>query len=82
MAQVIVRQLEKELKERLKRRAARNGRSVEAEIREILRDATSERLKTVPKLGSRIASRFQRTGLSDSLPELRGQTPRPFDTGR
>ena len=82
MAQVIVRQLEKELKERLKRRAAHNGRSVEAEIREILRDATSERLKAPPKLGSRIASRFRRTGLRDNLPELRGQAPQPFDTGR
>jgi antitoxin FitA len=82
VAQVIVRQLEKVLKERLKRRAARNGRSVEAEIREILRDATSERLKAVPKLGSRIASRFHRTGLHDNLPELRGHAPRAFDTDR
>jgi len=82
VAQVIVRQLEKELKERLKRRAARNGRSVEAEIREILRDATSERLKALPKLGSRIASRFHGTGLGDKLPELRGQSPQAFDTGR
>ncbi len=82
MAQVIVRQLEEELKERLRRRAARNGRSVEAEIREILRNATSEGLKAVPKLGSRIASRFHGTGLGNKLPELRGQSPRAFDTGR
>ncbi|PYS61016.1 MAG: toxin-antitoxin system, partial [Acidobacteria bacterium] len=39
MAQVVVRQLEEDLKERLKRRAKRHGRSVEAEIREILRNA-------------------------------------------
>jgi len=82
VAQVIVRQLEEELKERLRRRAARNGRSVEAEIREILRNATSEGLKAVPKLGSRIASRFHGTGLGNKLPELRGQSPRAFDTGR
>jgi antitoxin FitA len=82
VAQVIVRQLEKDLKDRLKRRAARNGRSVEAEIREILREATAERLKAVPKLGSRIASRFHRTGLRDSLPELRGQAPRAFETAQ
>jgi plasmid stability protein len=82
VTQVIVCQLEKELKRGLKRRAAGNGRSVEAEIREILRDATSQRLKAVPKLGSRIASRFHGKRLGDNLPELRGRSPQAFDTGR
>jgi plasmid stability protein len=37
MAQLIVRDLDEEIVTRLKRRAARNGRSMEAEHRELLR---------------------------------------------
>ena len=82
MAQFIVRQLEEDLKERLKRRAARNGRSMEAEIREILRNAASEKVSPTSNLGSRIAARFGRTGLDVHLPELRGQKPRAADFGK
>jgi plasmid stability protein len=39
MAQLIVRNLEDDIVKRLRRRAAESGRSVEAEHREILRDA-------------------------------------------
>ncbi len=39
MAQLIVRRLEDEVVSELRKRAARNGRSVEAEHREILRTA-------------------------------------------
>lgn len=39
MAQLIVRNIEDEIVQRLKRRAARLGRSAEAEHREILREA-------------------------------------------
>jgi len=82
VAQVVVRQLEEDLKERLKRRAKRHGRSVEAEIREILRNAVSESLAPVTKLGSRIASRFRGKGLQQDLPELRGQSPRGAELER
>jgi antitoxin FitA len=40
MAQLIVRNIENEVKARLQRRAKRHGRSMEEEVREILRDAT------------------------------------------
>lgn len=43
MAQLIVRNLEEELVEALKVRAARHGRSAEAEHRELLRDALLRR---------------------------------------
>lgn len=43
MAQLIVRNLEAKIVEKLKLRAARRGRSAEAEHREILRDALSDR---------------------------------------
>jgi len=42
MATLIVRNVEDEVKLRLTRRAADNGRSTEAEIREILKSATKE----------------------------------------
>ncbi|MBS0366283.1 MAG: Arc family DNA-binding protein [Proteobacteria bacterium] len=82
MAQVVVRQLGEDVKERLRRRAARNGRSVEAEIRHILRKAVYEDPAPVTELGSRIAARFRGVGLRRQLPELRGQPPRGADVGR
>src|SRR5258708_39369596 len=42
MAQFVVRDLEEEVKTRLKRRAERHGRSMEEEIRHILRNAVKE----------------------------------------
>ncbi len=42
MAQVLVRQLDEEVVDALKRRAKANGRSLEAELREILREAASD----------------------------------------
>jgi plasmid stability protein len=42
MAQLVVRDLEEEMKARLKRRAERHGRSMEDEIRRILRNAVKE----------------------------------------
>ena len=76
MAQFIVRDLEEDVKERLKRRAAQHKRSMEEEIRHILRNAVKEQNQPVAKLGSRIAARFSGTGLTVDLPELRGQPAR------
>ena len=42
MAQVIVRNLDDAVKRKLQRRAARHGRSMEEEIRDILRDAVKD----------------------------------------
>jgi plasmid stability protein len=75
MAQVVVRHLEEVVKARLKRRAKRHGRSMEEEVRYILRDAVKEDDRPVAKLGSRIAARFAKSGLTAELPELRGQAP-------
>ena len=76
MAQFIVRNLEDDVKARLKRRAARHGRSMEEEARHILRDAVKQQDQRVAKLGSRIAARFAKIGLTKELPELRDQPPR------
>ena len=75
MAQFIVRNLEDDVKARLKRRATHHGRSMEEEVRHILHDAVKEQNQRVVKLGSRIAARFAKTGLTIELPELRGQVP-------
>ncbi len=82
MAQVVVRQLEDDVKERLKRRAKRHGRSMEDEVRHILRNAVKEEHRAVRRLGSRITARFKTAGLSADLPELRGQAARSADFDR
>lgn len=77
MAQLVVRHLEEEIKLRLRRRAARHGRSMEAEIRDILRDAVRTESGESSGLGSRIAARFAGIGLDEDIPELRGSPVRP-----
>ncbi len=81
MAQFIVRDLEEDVKVRLKRRAVQHGRSMEEEVRHILRNAVKEQNHRPPKLGSRIAARFANVGLTEDLPELHGQIPRAADFG-
>ncbi len=77
MAQVTVRELEEEVKQRLKRRAARHGHSMEEEVRQILRSAVKDEHQPMIKLGSRIAARFAQVGLKADLPELHDQAVRP-----
>jgi plasmid stability protein len=76
MAQLVVRNLEEEVKARLQRRANRNGQSMEEEVRDILRNAVrAERDDSVP-LGSRLRERFAGIGLTEDIPPLRGQRAR------
>lgn len=77
MAQLLVRQIEDDVKARLQRRAQRHGRSTEEEVREILRNAVRGEPGTPAALGSRIAARFAELGLEEDIPELRGQPVRP-----
>ena len=72
MAQLIVRNIENEVKEKLRRRAKRHGRSMEEEVRDILRNAT--RVEDVPTggLGTEISSLFAKVGLEADIPELHG----------
>ena len=82
MAQFVVRHLEDDVKARLQRRAKRHGRSMEDEVRHILRNVAREEYRAVRKLGSRIAARFKTVGLTSDLPELRGQPARAADFDR
>ncbi|PYQ26419.1 MAG: toxin-antitoxin system [Acidobacteria bacterium] len=72
MAQVIVRRLDEDVKEKLQRLARSHGRSMEEEIREILRSAVRNEGSIRTGLGSRIAARFRGIALDDQIPELRG----------
>jgi len=73
MAQILVRNIDDRTKERLQRRAKRNGRSMEAEVREILRGALRQK---EPKggLGSEMVALFSGSGvyLDEPIPEIRG----------
>lgn len=79
MAQLVVRQLDDDVKAKLQRRARRHGRSTEEEVREILRNAVKDEGSPRPALGSRLAARFARGGLRQEIPELRGHTVEPAE---
>lgn len=81
MAQVVVRNIEDDVKARLKQRATQHGWSMEEELRQILRQAVAEQGQAPVKLGSRIAARFAGVGLSGELPQLQSQTAAPMDFG-
>jgi antitoxin FitA len=74
MAQILVRDIEDDVKERLQRRAARHGHSMEAEIRDILRDVVKEDRLPAGGLGTEIAGLFKGIGLQagEEIPELHG----------
>jgi plasmid stability protein len=79
MAQIVVRKLEDAVKEGLRRRAARHGRSLEAEVREILRGAAvaepgmDDDIGRIG-LGTWLTRQFAGIGLRDGekIEEIRG----------
>jgi antitoxin FitA len=79
MAQLLVRQLDDDIKEKLQSRARRHGRSTEEEVREILRNAVRSEGQARTPLGSRIAARFRDVGLDTDIPELRGHAALPVE---
>lgn len=81
MGQILVRNLDADIKQRLRRRAERHGRSMAEEIREILRAAAEQSADPVsgPGLGTCIARRFAGLGLIESFAALEGQAACPAD---
>ena len=78
MAQLVVRNLEAGIKLRLQRRAKRHGRSMEEEVRDILRTALV--VKKAPSeegAGTQLAKVFAGIGIDFDIPEMRGQEVRP-----
>lgn len=62
MASITVRNLDDDVKQRLRVRAAVNGRSMEAEAREILKAALAVEAAPTRDLGKAIRERFARFG--------------------
>ena len=79
MAQILVRNINEDIKERLRKRAAKHGTSMEAEVRAILANALKQEKSTTGSLGNVIAARFSTIGLDAPLPELHGETISPVD---
>ncbi|HXX24529.1 MAG TPA: toxin-antitoxin system [Terriglobia bacterium] len=82
MAQLVVRNIEAEVKLRLQRRAKRHHRSMEEEVRDILRSAVREKNAIEGGLGTAIASLFANIGLEAEIPELRGHEVKPASFDR
>ena len=79
MAQIIVRNLDEDVKRGLRERAERRGKSMEEEARDILRASVIPKASPVTNLGSAIAARFAGIGLDAPIDELRGEAARPAD---
>jgi len=81
MAQLVVRNIEEAVKARLQKRAKKHGRSMEEEVRDILRDAVKREEQPSEGLGTRFASYFKGIGLKEGeIRELRGEVwARPVD---
>ncbi len=79
MAQLIVRNIEPDVKERLAQRARAHGHSMEEEARRILREAVSVSAWPAdkPGLGTQLAECFEGVELDEPLPEMKGQPARP-----
>ena len=96
MADIIVRRLDDAVKERLRQRAKRHGRSLEAEVREILEAATApdpsdNEDSNREGFGTRLHKRVTKVGLTpdearvlnQAVDELRrGSKPRDPGIGR
>lgn len=77
MASITIRNVEIDLKRRLRRRAAKHGRSIEEEVRDILLRAVAER-KPRLNLAAAIRSRIEPLGgvnLDNSVREMLREPP-------
>jgi antitoxin FitA len=79
MAQLVVRNIENTVKAKLQRRARQNGRSMEEEVRDILRNAAVEDPSPAGGLGKEISGLFSKVSIDLDIPELRGHAVKPFD---
>lgn len=79
MAAISVRDLDEGVAARLKVRAARHGRSMEAEVRAILTGAVTEAEDERPNLAQAIRQRFAATGGAEVPIPARSDLPRAAD---
>jgi plasmid stability protein len=85
VAQILVRNVEDRLKARLQKRAKRNGNSMEAEVREILRDALKAGDAEKAGFGTASVALFSGRGIGledgEEIPEIRGMRMQIPDFG-
>lgn len=82
MAQLLVRQIEDDVKQRLQQRAARHGVSMEEEVREIIRSTVLKDEGAETGVGSRVAALFHDIPDNDEpLPQFPRQPFKPVDFG-
>lgn len=79
MAQLVVRNLDDDVKAKLQERARQHGRSTEEEVREILRSAVGGEAKLAEPLGRRLRTLFKGIGLEEDIPEVRSHPAKPAD---
>jgi plasmid stability protein len=78
VAQLVVRNVENSVKERLRRRAKRNGRSMEEEVRDILRAAVNKQDKApAGGLGTELSKLFPKSGPDFVIEEFHGDDLEP-----
>jgi plasmid stability protein len=70
MAQLVVRNIEDTVKEGLRARALTHGRSLEEEVRVILRSAVYGDEENEEGLGTRLAKLFEGNGIDFELPKM------------
>lgn len=79
MAQLLIRNLDEDVKARLHDRARMHGRSTEEEVREILRNAVRDAAQPTEPLGKRLRALFRSIGLDEDIPEWRGHPAAPAE---
>lgn len=80
MAQLIVRNLEDDVRDKLREMAEEYGQSMEETVRDILRRAVLCRPREEEGMGTKMVKRFARFQLEEPIPELRdGHIPEPID---
>ena len=71
MAQILIRNIEDDLLERLKKRAAQNGRSLQSEVKLILEQAGRVDMSTALKTAERIRKKLKGRAKTDSVDLIR-----------
>lgn len=74
VAQILIRKVDERVKARIQRRAKRNGRSMEAEVREIIINAALQKEAPEVGFGTQMANLFRGVGLKEGeeIKEIRG----------
>ncbi|HTW78075.1 MAG TPA: hypothetical protein VME23_00895 [Terracidiphilus sp.] len=82
MAQILIRKVDERVKARIQRRAKRNGRSMEAEAREMLTNASLAEETPAVGFGTASVALFSGQGIGlkegEEIPELRGFSLKPI----